>query len=348
MMAKWRTAHLFFLCFLGFAAGLYSAPDIDEYTDKECLECHGKSNLAQILSDGTVRSLYVDPEAWAQDVHKMGNLACVDCHRYANPYVHFREGFVDVDCAKCHPEQSEEYLKNVHFEFSPLLPERDLPLCYDCHTKHNILRHDHPSASIHKNNIDSTCATCHPEVMVEGLLKGASIGKISGHRKGDISEKFDMAICIQCHNPSHGPNTVYRDYCTRCHDPNKKAEITTGPTHLNSSKWIGYNAVGGSLALFLILGTFVYLGYRSRTRFGSAVKDWHESMKFNEEPKGETEVKEQDKEKDEEMAQQPEKVEPDGPESAEGEIRQDMIERKEEIEQEKPEDTKPEQEDNEP
>ena len=294
MMVKWRISHLFILCFFGLALGLHSSPDTPKYTDQECLACHGDYNLAQVLIDGAIRSLYVDPEAWAQDVHKMGQLLCVDCHTYANPYVHFREGFVDVDCAKCHPEQSEEYLKNVHFEYTPLLPERELPLCYDCHTKHHILRHDNPSASIHENNIEVTCGECHPEVMVTGLLKGSSIGKISGHRKGDISEKFDMAICIQCHNPAHGSNTVYKEFCTRCHDPMQPANIAVGPTHLNSAKWMGFNTVGGGLALFLILGTFVYLGYKSRGAFERRIRDWHESMKMKEEQKETEEEKSED------------------------------------------------------
>jgi hypothetical protein len=235
----------------------------------------------------------VDPEVWAKDVHKMGKLSCVDCHTFANPYVHFREGYLDVDCAKCHPEQSEEYLKNVHFESIPLSPERELPLCYHCHTKHNILRHDDPSASIHQDNIDVTCGECHPEVMVKGILKGSSLGKISGHRKGDISEKFEMAICIQCHNPAHGSNTVYKDFCNRCHDPKQEASIAIGPTHLNSIKWMGFNTAGGGLALFLILGTFVYLGYKSRKGLGRRIRDWHESMRVKEENK---EVTEEDNE----------------------------------------------------
>ncbi len=294
MMVKWRTTHLFILCFLGLALGLHSSPDTPKYTDQECLACHGDTNLAQVLIDGAIRSLYVDPEEWAQDVHKMGQLLCVDCHTYANPYVHFREGFVDVDCAKCHPEQSEEYLKNLHFEYTPLLPERELPLCYHCHTKHYILRHDNPSASIHENNIEVTCGECHPEVMVTGLLKGSSIGKISGHRKGDISEKFDMAICTQCHNPAHGSNTVYKEFCTRCHDPMQPANIAVGPTHLNSAKWMGFNTVGGGLALFLIIGTFVYLGYKSRGAFERRIRDWHESVKMKEEQKETEEEKSKD------------------------------------------------------
>lgn len=295
-MLKRRTSQLFFLCLLGFALGLHSYSDPPKYTDEECLACHGDNSLAQVLGDGSIRSLYVDPEAWAQDVHRTGHLTCGDCHTFATPYVHFREGFMDVDCAKCHPEQAEEYVKNVHFESIPLSSERELPLCYHCHTKHHILLHDDPSASIHKNNIDRTCGECHPEVMVKGLLEGSSLGKISGHRKGDISEKYDMAICIQCHNPAHGSNTVYKDFCTRCHDPNKKANIALGPTHLDSEKWMGFNTAGGGLTLFLVLGAFVYLGYKSRGELRKRILNWHESMKVTETQK---EIKDEDPDKGE-------------------------------------------------
>ena len=303
MMVNWRIPRLFILFFLGLVLAPHSSPNTPKYTDKECLACHGDINLSQVLGVGTIRSLYVDPEAWAQDVHKMGELLCVDCHTHANPYVHFREGFLDVDCAKCHPEQSEEYVKNVHFDSIPLSPERKLPLCYDCHTKHHILRHENPTASIHEKTIETTCGECHPEVMVKGILKGSSIGKISGHRKGDISEKFDMGVCIQCHNPAHGSNTVYKDFCTRCHDPNQKASAAIGPTHLNSTKWMGFNTVGGGLALFLILGTFVYLGYKSRETLGKRIIDWHESMKVIEEKK---ELREEKTE--EEKSKEPESI----------------------------------------
>lgn len=55
-----------------------------------------------------------------------------------------------------------------------------------------------------------------------------------------------------------------------------------GPTHLNSTKWTGFNTVGGGLTFFLILGTFVYLGFKSRNRFRERLRDWHETMKVKE------------------------------------------------------------------
>jgi len=72
------------------------------------------------------------------------------------------------------------------------------------------------------------------------------------------------------------------------------ANIAVGPTHLNSAKWMDFNTVGGGLALFLILGTFVYLGYKSRGAFERRIRDWHESMKMKEEQKETEEEKSED------------------------------------------------------
>jgi len=127
------------------------------YTNLECLECHGKSDIFQIMADGSARSLYVDPEEWSQDIHQKSQMVCVDCHKNASPYLHFREGFIDVDCARCHPEEAEEYQKNVHYEYKPVTVNKKLPLCYDCHTRHFILNHDDPFSSISEKIVPITC-----------------------------------------------------------------------------------------------------------------------------------------------------------------------------------------------
>ena len=160
-----------FLCYLliPFFGSLYSETPV--YTDQDCLLCHGKPNISQTTRDGSVRFLFVDPEEWSQDVHQKGNMVCADCHIHATPFLHFREGFIDVDCASCHPEEAEEYQKNIHFNYTPVSANKELPLCYHCHTKHHILRHDDPSSSIHETNIGKTCGGCHAEVMVVGYRR---------------------------------------------------------------------------------------------------------------------------------------------------------------------------------
>jgi len=286
----------FFLSAIVAALFLYpqSKPD---YTDQECLICHSESNIHQILHDGKTRSLYVNPDEWEQDVHHKGGMTCVECHINATPTLHFREGQIDVDCARCHQQEEEEYLKNVHFDFRPVLAGRELPQCYHCHTKHHVLLHDDPSASIHEKNIGGTCVECHPEVMVKGILKGTSLGKISGHRKGDSSEKFDMMVCTSCHyrDSAHGTKRVVNDFCSRCHDVNAETSVVMGPTHLSSTKWMAFNYTAGGLVLFLIIGAGVFWGYKKREGIFDKFHLWHKNMRIDveekEEIKNEAELK---------------------------------------------------------
>lgn len=260
-----------------------SYPRFDVYDDQDCLECHGKPDIAQIMSDGKVRSLFVDPAEWNQDIHHKGNLVCVDCHTQANPYLHFREGAPDVDCARCHPEEDEEYQKNIHLTFAAPSPGKELPLCYHCHTKHHVLPHDNPQSSVHENNIGQTCLSCHAEVMLRGIFSGGSLGKISGHRKGDISERFDMNICISCHyqDSAHGSKRVYKDFCSRCHDVRSLANPVMGSTHINSQKGFPrLNELNSALVLAFVIGICVVLGIRSRKSFSKTIKSWIEGMKI--------------------------------------------------------------------
>ena len=254
------------------------------YADEECLFCHGKPELSQILSDGRTRSLYVNPEEWSQDVHHMGKVLCVGCHTNANPYLHFREGFIDVDCARCHPEEAEEYQKNVHLTFAAPSPGKELPLCFHCHTKHHVLRHDDPSSSVHEKNIGDTCGSCHAEVMVKGIFKGRSLGKISGHRKGDISEKFDMKVCINCHyeDSAHGAKRIFKDFCSRCHDVSSMGNLVMGPTHLDSQRFAWHNLINTGLLVVVVLGMGLFIIYRARGGMASNLKSWLERMRVQE------------------------------------------------------------------
>jgi hypothetical protein len=251
-------------------------------SDRDCLVCHGKPEISQVMSDGKTRTLYVDPDEWASDVHCQAKLTCVHCHTYANPLVHFREGFADVDCARCHPIEEEEYQKNIHLTFTTITAGKELPLCYHCHTKHNVLRHEDPSSSVHESHIGETCGSCHPEVMVESILDGSSLGKISGHRKGDISEKFDMNVCIDCHykDSAHGAKRVYKEFCTRCHDIRSKGNLVMGPTHLDANRWAGLNFIENGLLLFFLMASGTLLLYRSRHGILKKMADWHKKMKI--------------------------------------------------------------------
>lgn len=275
---------IFFLALFLIGMGCLQA---QAYTDDDCLYCHGKPELSQITPDGKTRSLFVDEIRWKRDVHKIKGMSCVDCHVYASPFIHFREGHINVNCARCHPEEEEEYLKNIHFRFNPqaVTPGKELPQCYHCHTKHQVLRHDHPQSSVHEDNVGDTCGSCHAEVMVNGVLEGLSPGKISGHRKGDLSEKFDMNICISCHyeDSAHGNKRVYKVFCVRCHDPASKGDVLMAGTHINSRRWSGLNIAAMVLVFLFFMGLFLFQGYRSRGKITAGIRTFLESMKKEDE-----------------------------------------------------------------
>ncbi len=316
-----RLTAIFFISF--FLCVQLSFSQSYSYSDQECLSCHGKPDIAQIMSDGKVRSLFVDPEEWSQDIHHKGRLLCVDCHTLANPYLHFREGFINVDCARCHPEEAEEYQKNIHLEFAVPSPGKELPLCFHCHTKHHVLLHDDPSSSVNEENIGETCGNCHAEVMVQGVFAGSSLGKISGHRKGDISEKFDMTICISCHyeDSSHGAKRVYKDFCSRCHDVRSMANVVMGPTHLTLPRFSWLNYANSALTLSFVIGIFIFFGYRSRKSIASGFKSWLEHMRIEEE------IKKEEGEEDKEM-ETPKPESP--PEQVQEEVKKEEPEQKQE------------------
>lgn len=275
-----------------------SFAQVSKFTDQDCLFCHKKSDISQITKEGKLRSLFVNPEEWSQDIHRNSKITCVDCHTNANPYIHFSEGFIDVDCARCHPEEAEEYQKNIHLTFPAPSKNKELPLCYHCHTKHHILPHDNPSSSVHEENVGETCSACHPEVMVKGILKGTSLGKISGHRKGDLGERFDMKVCISCHyeDSAHGAKRAYKDFCSRCHDVRSKGNSVMGPTHLDSQRWVWLNYTGGGLVIFLLIGACVLVGYKSRKGIMDGIKTWWDSMKIKEKEPPKTEQEEKGEE----------------------------------------------------
>ena len=284
LLSSWKNNLLLLLAILIVSVVRIPAQS-PSYTNQECLECHGKPDIYQVMADGSVRSLYVNPEEWSLDIHQKSQMVCVDCHKNANPYLHFREGFIDVDCARCHPEEAEEYQKNVHFEYEPVTINKKLPLCYDCHTKHFVLNYTDPLSSVNEKKIGQTCGICHAEVMIEGIANGASLGKISGHRKGDLSEKFDMKVCINCHydDAAHGAKRVYKDFCVRCHDVRSPVGFVVGPTHLNSQTWSRFNSLSGGLVLFFVVGMSLFFGYRSRRGIRRWLTDWYKNMNIKKE-----------------------------------------------------------------
>lgn len=271
------------LFFPGFLVLLFFALPAEKYRDSDCLRCHGKPEISQITPQGKTRTLFVDQAKWLRDVHQIKGITCVDCHINSSPFFHFREGDIDVNCARCHPEEEEEYLKNIHLSFRPetITTGKELPLCYHCHTRHAVLRHDDPDSSVHEDRVKETCGECHAEVMISSILRGSTPGKISGHRKGDLGEKFDMNACVSCHyaDAAHGNKRVVTDFCSRCHDPASKGSVLMGGTHTDSARWSVLNMAAAGILIVFLIALFLVQGIRSSGRVMLYIKKMFSEIK---------------------------------------------------------------------
>jgi hypothetical protein len=212
----------------------YDADDIPhrkEYSKVNCGECH---------SD--VQKLYIDC-LHGQAKAKGDPLAplCQDCHGNHNilPIKDHNSAVAPLKipylCGKCHKEGSpvqlqrdipqdriiENYSESIHGEG---LLRKGLIVsatCVSCHSAHRILPHTDQRSTISRQNIASTCATCHAEI--EAVHRQVI--------RGELWEKqaHVLPACVDCHQP-HQIRRVYYDYgmadkdCLRCHDdPNLKA-----------------------------------------------------------------------------------------------------------------------------
>ena len=114
--------HLSLLCcrvvlVLGVAASFAAAAPQKAAAPKppsndDCLACH--SDAGAVRADG--RPVAVKPETFAESIHGMGGLACVDCHADLATLAEFphAEKLKPAQCATCHEKAVAAYDTGVH------------------------------------------------------------------------------------------------------------------------------------------------------------------------------------------------------------------------------------------
>jgi len=131
-------------------------------------------------------------------------------------------------CGRCHHEGSpvslthdipqdhilENYSLSIHGEGLFRQGLTVTAVCTSCHTSHDILPHTDPRSTIHRDNVASTCATCHAQIervhiqVIEGRLWEQEPNRIPA--------------CVDCHSP-HRIRRVYyvagtaNADCLNCH-----------------------------------------------------------------------------------------------------------------------------------
>jgi hypothetical protein len=231
---------IFSIILLTLAFCLCTCWDISAYEDSECLVCHKDYGRSPETIPENISTLYIDQEKWEMDVHyEVVGLVCDDCHSDATPETHPQEGLEKVNCGECHEEEANSYYQTPHFTSEVSEGERK-PDCADCHPPHTIRPKDEPDSSVFKGNIKTVCLSCHqerePSTM---LLNRLAVFRISAHRKSDISNRFNLSECINCHYTQavgHGENPLAETHCGQCHAVGAKTgEIIFGPFHLDPS-----------------------------------------------------------------------------------------------------------------
>ncbi len=117
-----------------------------------CGQCHREGKKAAVRYKGIERQVV---EHYVESIHGRGLLGsglvttakCTDCHTahhalpHGEPDSSVNPKNLPATCGKCHTGIYEIFEKSIH---SPAVSRsgKPLPTCYDCHSSHEIVRHD--------------------------------------------------------------------------------------------------------------------------------------------------------------------------------------------------------------
>jgi cytochrome b subunit of formate dehydrogenase len=220
------------------------------HADLDCIVCHMDLDGADLPHEDDVEpvdcSFCHDGEAESHAASLHGQAAargdamapsCADCHgtheilSHTDPEAPTATMNIPFLCGQCHREGSpvsrthEIHQDNILQNYSLSIHGEGLfrqgltvtAVCTSCHTSHDILPHDDPRSSIHKDNITKTCTQCHAQI--ERVHRKAIEGRLWEEEPGKIP------VCVDCHAP-HEIRRVFYDAgmankdCLACHgDP---------------------------------------------------------------------------------------------------------------------------------
>jgi hypothetical protein len=192
-------------------AGYIGAGTAQAQDAKNCLACHGKTNLVKAGPDGVKISLYVSAKAVAAAAHRY--IDCTTCHtgdphKVETPLTKLSGA---QKCGTCHQYQYDLHLKSIHGQ-QLALGNPDVATCVDCHSQsqdpHSVIRVLEYNAPTYKKNISETCARCHGnqelmqnygivEKVYESYMRSFH-GRAMQLGTYEIAQ-LDKATCTNCH-----------------------------------------------------------------------------------------------------------------------------------------------------
>lgn len=235
-----------------------------------CAKCHREGEKAAVRYTGVEHNIV---NSYVESIHGKGlvksgltvTATCTDCHTahrelpHTAPNSSVNRHNISATCGNCHYGIQEQFEKSVH---SPNVTKTDkeLPVCFDCHTAHKIRRTDQDGFKL---SIMDQCGRCHKEIAKTYF--DTYHGKVSqlGYTK--------TAKCYDCHgahdilpvsNPaSHLSRENVVATCGKCHEGANRqfAGYFTHATHHDPNKypWLFWTFWGMTA---LLVGTFVVAG----------------------------------------------------------------------------------------
>jgi len=276
-----------------------------------CGKCHRKGEPAAVRYVGKEHDII---ENYTESIHGKGLLksgltvtaTCTDCHTahhelpHTDPNSSINRNNIASTCGACHYGIKEQFAKSVHSVTFDKNNKKQLPVCNDCHSAHEISRTD---ASGFRLSIMNTCGRCH-EKIAETYFDTFH-GQVSklGYSK--------TAKCFDCHgahdilpvdNPeSHVSHENIVQTCQKCHEgaTRKFAGYFTHATHHDPVKYpILYWTFRGMTGLLVI--TFLFAGMHTLLWLPRSLQ-WRKQLK--ERQNSNTDITEaDDNEKDDEKS----------------------------------------------
>jgi predicted CXXCH cytochrome family protein len=260
----------------GQEISIYVDPDAyaaSVHGDVDCIFCHQDLDGAELPHEDDLApvacAMCHDSQAESHAASLHGKAAargdemaptCADCHgthdilSHTDPSTPTATMNVPLLCGKCHREGSpvsrthEIHQDNILANYSQSIHGEGLyrqgltvtAVCTSCHTSHDILAHDDPRSSIHRDNITGTCTQCHARIeqvhrqFINGELWESEPGKIPA--------------CVDCHAPHKIRNVNYpagmaNQDCLTCHGDEA---LTTERDGQTISLFVGEEAFGSS------------------------------------------------------------------------------------------------------
>ncbi|MHC4941646.1 MAG: cytochrome c3 family protein [Planctomycetota bacterium] len=173
-----------------------------------CAACHGKHDIRRSS----------DPAAYTTFIN-IPRL-CGSCHKEGAPVQEARE--------IPHDQVLKNYSQSIHGEGLFKQGLAVTAVCTSCHTAHEVLAHDNPESSIHRNNVVDTCMQCH--FLIEEVHQQVINGELWE------KEPHKIPVCVDCHSPHEIRNILYEEgmadeECMACHGEPGISKVRDGKTY---------------------------------------------------------------------------------------------------------------------